>query len=232
MSLQRHNLFSVPIWKSRIPEMDEHNESLREQVLDWWRSGSFEKHQYGYGYQTPSNLFNEAMLEKIPSLRVLKQAFMYRVKKILAQRENHTQHLPPESYAFMAWVLVQTNEEWVNGNWHDHAPALLSGCYYLQQPSRADEYEGALAFQRPGAVDTFVKQVQYVMPEQGDFILFPSYLSHRPEPCPSAQDLRISINMDVYVHWLHWDEEGKPAIHPERYQQLREQSLGIGQGMK
>ncbi len=225
MSLKRHNLFSVPIWKSKIPELEPYVASLRSQILEWWEQGEFRRHQHGYGYQTPSNLFASAMLEKLPGLQVLQQAFSERVTSILSQRENHTVHLPPQQYASMAWVLVQTNEEWVNGSWHDHAPSLLSGCYYLQQPETDSELEGALAFQRPGAVDAFVQQVQYVKPQQGDFILFPSYLSHRPEPCPSAKDLRISINMDAYVHWLHWDEQGKPAIHPDRYRQMLEQSL-------
>ncbi len=227
MQLQRHNLFSVPVWKSSIPELDQYADGLREQVLDWWEQGQFKRHANGYGYQTPSNLFDEQYLEQLPGLRVLRQAFADRVTEILKQRENHTMHLPPQQHAYMAWVLVQTNEEWVDGSWHDHAPALLSGCYYLQQPETSTEQEGALAFQRPGAVDAFVQQVQYVKPRQGDFILFPSYLSHRPQPCPSAQTLRISINMDAYVHWLHWDEVGKPAIHPDRYRQMLEQSLGI-----
>lgn len=227
MALERHNLFSVPVWKSRVPELAEHEQALRTQVLDWWEQGEFRRHQYGYGYQTPSNLFAAEVLEKQPGLAVLRQAFAERVSQILSERENHTVNMPPQTYAYMAWVLVQTNEEWVNGTWHDHAPALLSGCYYLQQPETDGPMEGALAFQRPGAVDAFVQQVQYIKPQQGDFILFPSYLSHRPEPCPSAAELRISINMDAYVHWLHWDEHGKPAIHPDRYQQLLAESLGI-----
>jgi len=225
--MQRHNLFSVPIWKSAVPLLEEHNDQLRTQILSWWEQGQFRKHQHGYGYQTPTNLFAEQHLQKLPALRVLRQAFADHVTEILKQRENHTLHLPTQQYAYMAWVLVQTNEDWVNGTWHDHAPAMVSGCYYLQQPETETEQEGALAFQKPGVVDAFVRQVQYVKPKQGDLVMFPSYLSHRPQPCPSAQSLRISINMDAYVHWLHWDESGKPAIHPDRYQQMLEQSLGI-----
>lgn len=225
MSIDRIELFSVPIWRSRIPEMQPFAEPLREQLLQQWRDGQFQKHQYGYGYQTPSVLFDRDNLVASPAMQTLQQAFLSRVREILRQRVNHTVHLPPDIYASMAWALIQTNEDWVNGSWHDHAPALISGCYYLQQPETANETEGALAFQRPGSVDAFVSQVQFVKPQQGDFILFPSYLSHRPTPCPSAQDLRISINMDAYVHWLHWDEAGKPRIHPDRYRQLREDSL-------
>ncbi|MDA3934257.1 MAG: putative 2OG-Fe(II) oxygenase [Gammaproteobacteria bacterium] len=225
LDIEQIDLFSVPIWRFRLPEMQPYEAQLRQQMLQQWEAGAFQKHQFGYGYQTSSVLFDRDNLAASPALQTLQQAFASRVRQILRQRVNHTVHLPPDVYAYMAWALVQTNEDWVNGTWHDHAPALISGCYYLQQPETAHDTEGALAFQRPGSVDSFVRQVQYVQPQQGDFILFPSYLSHRPTPCPSARELRISINMDAYVHWLHWDESGKPRIHPERYRQLREDSL-------
>lgn len=223
--LETQALFSVPIWRSSLPEMAEHEAGLREWILRDWREGRFQRHANGYGYQTTPILYEDSMLAAHPELRILKQAFKARVEKILRQRTNHTTYLLAEPYAFMAWILIQTNEEWVNGTWHDHFPATISGCYYLQMPETRNEAEGALAFHRPGAPDSFVEQVQYVKPRQGDFILFPSQLVHRPQPCPSAQGIRISINMDAFVHWRHWQEEGKPRIHPERYGMLVQQSL-------
>lgn len=224
-SIQQHNLFSMPVWRLRVPELDRHHKALLDFFMDMWKSRALQRDQHGYGYQTASVLYDESFLEQLPELRILRSAFHSAVLKILKQRQNHTLHLPPEIYADMAWLLVQTNDNWVNGPWHDHAPALISGCYYLQQPETDEEIEGALAFQRPGAVDAFVKQTQYIKPRQGDFILFPSYLSHRPTPCPSATGLRLSINMDAYIHWLHWDERDGPKIHPDRYRQLLDDSL-------
>lgn len=223
--LQTHGLFTVPIWKSALPEMATHEDDLRAWILADWQAGKFKKHANGYGYQTEPILYEEEMLKRHPELQVLKNAFKARVEKILRQRTNHTTYLLPEVYAVMAWILVQTNEDWVNGTWHDHFPATISACYYLQMPATENEAEGALAFHRPGAPDTFVEQVQYIKPKQGDYILFPSQLVHRPQPCPSAQGIRISINMDAFVHWRHWNEEGKPRVHPERYGQLVNASL-------
>jgi hypothetical protein len=223
--LEQHNLFSVPIWRSSLPEMAPHVETLREWILADWRAGKFQRHANGYGYQTQPILYEDAMLKAHPELAVLKAAFKARVDKILRQRTNHTTYLLPESYAFMAWILVQTNEDWVNGTWHDHYPATISGCFYLEMPETEREQEGALAFHRPGAPDTFVEQVQYIKPKQGDFVLFPSQIVHRPQPCPSAGGIRISINMDAFVHWRHWNEDGKPRVHPERYGMLVENSL-------
>lgn len=220
-ALERIDLFSVPVWRSRLPEFEPHAEAMRTWITTQWKQGAFQRHANGYGYQTKPIVFAPMMLERQPPLKVLRDAFARRVVEILRQRTNHFVHLRPEPYAFMAWVLIQTGEEWVNGTWHDHAPALISGCYYLQVPEVEGELEGTLAFMRPAPADGFVRQVQYVKPTEGDFILFPSALTHRPQPTPSATDIRISINMDAYVHWGHWDEVGK-TIDQQAY---REQLL-------
>lgn len=208
--IERLDLFSIPVWRMRLPELDPHVETLRSWFHHAWQRGDFRRNAHGYGYQSPPTLFNANIIARQPALGELKRAFATRALEVLRQRTNHHVHLPPEAYAFMAWVLVQTDEEWVQNSWHDHAPALLSGCYYLQIPETDEELEGALAFMRPGMADAFVRQIQCVVPREGDFIMFPSSLTHRPQPTPTAKGLRISINMDVYVRWEHWEEEGRP----------------------
>ena len=222
--LERLALFSIPVWRSPVPEFQAYAEPMRKWILEGWERGEFRRHAHGYGYQTPATLFSRPMLERQPALKLLKQAFAQRAFAALKQRTNHHVNLPPEAYAFMAWVLVQTDEEWVAGAWHDHAPALISGCYYLQIPECEDPLEGALAFMRPGMSDAFTRQIQVVAPRQGEFILFPSALTHRPQPTPTAKGLRISVNMDCYVRWAHWDEEAGPA-DPRAYKRRLEQTL-------
>lgn len=217
-SIERLELFSIPVWRTRLPEMQVHEEGLRKWIHTAWQTGEFRRHAHGYGYQSPPTLFNKTIMARQPALATLKQAFAKRALEVLRQRTNHFVHLPPEAYAFMAWVLVQTGEDWVNNAWHDHAPALISGCYYLQIPETEGELEGALAFMRPGLADGFVRQIQCVAPRQGDFIMFPSALTHRPQPTPTAKGLRISINMDVYVRWEHWEEEGR-SIDQKAYRE-------------
>lgn len=222
-TIESHALFSTPIWQTRAPEFEPYAESIERWVMYEWQQGSFEKHVYGYGYQSPPRLFSPEVLGSSEGLKALRSAFLDRVKTILRQRVNQATQHPPEIYAVQAWILIQTSEEWVNGTWHDHFPATLSGCYYLRVPETADHREGALAFQRPGSPDPFTRQIQQIRPSSGDFIIFPSHLLHRPQPCPSAKGLRISINMDAYVHWRHWNEFDHPLADSQEW---RKQVLG------
>ena len=102
---------------------------------------------------------------------------------------------------------------------------MISACYYLQVPETAAEHEGALAFQRPGSQDMFVEHVQRIKPQEGDFILFPSHILHRPEPCPSAEGLRITLAMDAYVDWVHQRGEGREDIPEDEFQRRLMESL-------
>ena len=56
-------------------------------------------------------------------------------------------------------------------------------------------------FQDTQAGNIFRAAYHSVRPETGALVIFPSYLLHKPSPCPSATDLRIGINMDAYVEW-------------------------------
>lgn len=223
--LKTERLFSVPIWRSRVPALFAAHPQMKQDILAAWEAGDYEKHRHGYGYQTPATLFFEENIAKFPYLGTLKQAFIQNVESILKQRGGLATAMPFRVSAVLGWILVQTNEEWVSGSWHDHYPAVVSACYYLQVPDTDSEAEGALAFQRPSPQDMFVEHVQRVKPAEGDFILFPSTLYHRPEPCPSAGDLRITLAMDAYVDWIHQRGEGTEAIPEEDFRRQLAESL-------
>jgi hypothetical protein len=91
MSLQRTELFSIPVWHTRLPEMQPYEEQLRQQLLSQWQSGQFQKHQYGYGYQTPSILFDRDNLVASPAMQTLHKAFVLHVREIrrLRMRRSH-----------------------------------------------------------------------------------------------------------------------------------------------
>lgn len=224
--LKTEYLFKVPVWRSRIPSLYQQHATIKADILRAWEAGDYERHQHGYGFQTPATIFFAENIGKFPYFGVLKRAFMQHVDEILHQRGGLASSVPYRISAVLGWILVQTNEEWVNGTWHDHYPAVISACYYLQVPPTTEPMEGALAFQRPSPQDMFVEHVQRIKPEEGDFILFPSGLLHRPEPCPSAQGLRITLAMDAYVDWLHQRGEGREPVDDEAFRKQVADSLG------
>lgn len=223
--LKTEYLFKVPVWRSRIPNLFRHHAEIKADIMRAWEAGDYVAHRHGYGYQTPATIFYAENVERFPYFGVLKQAFMQHVDDILRLRGGLASSVPFRISAVLGWILVQTSEDWVNGTWHDHYPAVISACYYLQVPETSVESEGALAFQRPSPQDMFVEHVQRIKPEEGDFILFPSGLAHRPEPCPSAQGLRITLAMDAYVDWLHQRREGQEPLDDEAYRQKLASSL-------
>jgi len=223
--IKTDHLFSVPVWRSRIPALYQHHEVIKRDIQDSWERGDYECHRHGYGYQTPATIFFQENLERFDYFKLLKQAFIQNVEHIVKQRGGLAASVPFRVSVVLGGILVQTNEEWVNGTWHDHYPATISACYYLQVPEMSVESEGALAFQRPSPQDMFVEHVQRIKPKEGDFILFPSSLQHRPEPCPSAKGLRITLAMDAYVDWLHQRREGEGEISDEEYRQRLADSL-------
>jgi hypothetical protein len=223
--LKTESLFSVPVWRSRIPNLYQQHAQIKQDLLNSWEAGEYDRHRHGYGYQTPATIFYEENLQKFPYFNVLKQAFIQNVESILKQRGGLASAVPFEVSAVLGWILIQTNEEWVSGTWHDHYPAVISACYYLQVPETDVDTEGAIAFQRPSPQDMFVEQVQRIKPVEGDFVLFPSSLLHRPEPCPSAGGLRITLAMDAYVDWKHQRREGGGSVTDEEFQRQLAESL-------
>lgn len=205
--LETNNLFGTPTWRYPVPEMRPYHDEIKGQLEELWRQGYFNKHNSGYGYQTREELFTEPNLENIPYLRLLKKKFFEACREILSSRHGHSKRMPFDLYAIQGWVLIQTNENWVDGPWHNHHPATLSGCYYLQVPQTRDPAEGLLMFQRPEPSNIFCENMAAVRPIEGQMLIFPSYLMHRPMPTPSAREWRINICMDAFVHWKKRHED-------------------------
>lgn len=225
--IPRNDIFGTPTWRVPVPELEPFRESILEQIRLRWEQGDFERHAHGYGYQSRGELYTAAALGEQEYLRILKDRFVATCRGILRQRHGHSKNLPFDIYSVQAWILIQTSEAWVDGPWHNHHPATLSGCYYFQVPQRGAGVEGLLMFQRPEPPNIFCPNMAAVQPAQGHLIVFPSYLMHRPTPCPSAEAWRISINMDAFVHWKKRTEEPLTELAAENYNAAVEASRGL-----
>lgn len=215
--LEMNPIFPTPTWRYPVPEMRQFHDGIKAELEKLWQQGYFNKHGSGYGYQTREELFTPRNIENIPWIAVLKERFTAACTEILASRHGHSKRLPFEIYCIQGWVLIQTNESWVEGPWHNHHPATLSGCYYLQVPETRDPTEGLLMFQRPEPTNIFGENMAAVRPLEGHLTIFPSYLMHRPMPTPTAREWRINICMDAFVHWHKRFEDPLTKLEGEDY---------------
>ena len=99
----------------------------------------------------------------------------------------------------IGWAVIQTTENWeVEIPLHTHLPALLSGCYYVNTSSEPNE--GNIQFTNPMMPNIFQPKVAEITPSQGQILIFPSFLNHRPTATPSGGERnRLALCMDG--HW-------------------------------
>jgi uncharacterized protein (TIGR02466 family) len=112
---------------------------------------------------------------------------------------------------FLKLNLVGEISFWVNINKyrdfnerHIHPNCVLSGVYYVKCPKNS----GEIVFHHPSPNIEYdwVSQLNYnnhnsiqwkIDPEEGDFILFPSWLHHHVNPNLNDEEDRISISFNV-----------------------------------
>lgn len=102
---------------------------------------------------------------------------------------------------------VEVKDCWLNVNHpggynyeHTH-DGIIAGCFYLQVPQQS----GNIIFHNPAVraehlpmIYQYNERYMVVTPEEGDLILFPSWLTHHVEPNLS-QDNRISISFNAFL---------------------------------
>jgi hypothetical protein len=80
------------------------------------------------------------------------------------------------------WCYI-TDENYNTTGWHNHKKsATINAVIYLQTKNK-------------GIFFKHEKEVFYVKPDDGDMLIFPAFLEHRPEP--SFTNKRISLNLEL-----------------------------------
>ncbi len=198
--LRRAELFGTPIWQTTLPEFSPYHDKVMQAMRERWDAGLFEYHQYAFGYNTPTDIFGEESFKANPHYRVLQAGFRSACERILERREGYAKKVACQLNCIQAWIRLQTPED-KGFPWHHHIPAELSGVYFVNVPGSLPLGEGDLTFQGSQPGNIFQTSFHSVRPETGALVIFPSYLLHKPTPCPSATDWRIGVNMDAYVEW-------------------------------
>jgi len=112
-----------------------------------------------------------------------------------------TQYLDKTRYMFDAWCNV--NQQGAENREHSHSGYLASGCAYFQATGT-----GPIEFIPQNTLYKLTNPawpyhgMSVYEPEDGDLILFPSYLLHKVHPNPSTRE-RINMAFNVNYHRKH-----------------------------
>ena len=178
-------LWPTYMYMETLTDID--NEKISEWILNYKENTETRKLTNQGGWQeTISDYQDEPIFKN----------FIEAILKILKVTRLKTEG---KKVSITSWANV--NEK---GNWnfiHNHTGTDLSGVYYVKVP----ENSGEIVFFDPRKIDTkhsFFQEEQPqafgIQPEEGNLILFPSYLEHMVTPSES-DETRISIAFNVCV---------------------------------
>jgi len=114
-------------------------------------------------------------------------------------RRQDTAHYDTSELTFSAWCNV--NEKGGENREHSHAGSLMSGCAYFQSTGTgAIDYMPANLLYRATHEAWPYHGIARYEPEDGDLILFPSYLLHKVMPNPiDRQRINMAFNVNLKV---------------------------------
>ena len=204
MEIQKLDLFSMPVFEVSVPEMEPYNEDMIKLFEGKIESGDLKPHQFGYGYQTPINLLAPQAYPGQPYFREKLAPLFNQACQSILTKAAHVDWAPNINYQWVntltiAWAVIQTEQTWGQESpWHTHLPSTLSGCYYVNLPENEDE--GNFVLMNPTANNIFQPHTIQLRPKPGHFIIFPSFLKHRPTMSPSPKShIRLTLCFDS--HW-------------------------------
>ena len=107
---------------------------------------------------------------------------LYKKFKKISHRFFGNYHIAPQNQS--RCLCYRSNKDWSRINWHNHLySSTINGVYYHQVDG------DGIFFERNG------KSFHHV-PQQGELLIFPNNLNHRPD-MTTSQSLRYSINMEI-----------------------------------
>jgi tetratricopeptide (TPR) repeat protein len=189
------------VWHTRIDALTEPGNELRLKLLaDITRAQIDERNQgrLHHGVQSAGNLFKrpEASFAELARL-ILERAREY-ARHFAASDCVYIQDFPPEPAFNSSWYVRMRQGGHLDS--HIHETGWMSGCVYLEMPSRrADEDDACIEFSIDG--DHYPREAESfrsltLRPVTGDLVFFPSSLFHRTLPF-SAPVERTCIAFDI-----------------------------------
>jgi hypothetical protein len=202
MELSRNTLFEIPLWRARFDEVLPYHEEMAREVEELIDGAGADAAPRFLAHQTPSDPF----LLPSPGWKLLESLSNHCYQSLARQ---NFQRWRSGEFHLRRWAirLGRLNEDekasLERDCIHNHLPALFSSIYYLRIPAElAGQDAGGTLFLNPIAnlMDLMGPRAQTISPEEGLFLIFPSFVDHRPLPCRWDCDAvpRIVVSSDVF----------------------------------
>ena len=197
-----HDLFPTRLWVFDLSSLSAHFDSWRHYLHEWRKNFP----EPG-GNSNRKGWISEKILFDKPEFNELKKATEYAFDTVFRQM------LSGKTVAYQLEGWANIHDQGGYNIFHNHANALLSGCFYLSTPQGSspfvmkDPRPGVLLspFQGPGIN---CNQLLHLAPKEGILIIFPHWLEHAVESHESALP-RESIAMNALNVTLPKEETEK-----------------------
>jgi len=187
-------IYSVPLWQSDYPDFDEHKEIFFSAVKEYKEKNPTKEKPLSNiaGYQSPNTLHH------VQELRPLFEYICQMGFKACADMD----FIDCDVALTSAWLNINDNRQCMNVE-HVHGD-VFSGVFYLSAPQES----GKLCVVNPGLnrlwqglelvnqKNQFTGETIKLEPDDGNIILFPSYLPHFVETNNHDEE-RISISFNL-----------------------------------
>lgn len=193
-----YNLFPVPIFQYKIENYQEINQELLNYILELQKKNKIgNTHSNRGGWHSPNfDLVNEG-----PPINFINK-FKDLLKHIISS-DMGWEYIPNKQRIVAMWAIINKKNSF--NVMHNHQNCYLSASYYVRKP----EDSGDITFFDPKEAKTYrfpkiEKYTEYsteivtIEPEEGDLLIFPSYLYHAVgENLSDDNRVVVSFNIDI-----------------------------------
>jgi len=175
--MEELNLAGNKVYKSSIIMNDELVQ-FRTKIIEFFESKT-ERNLF----KTPINLDNPAIGPGYQFIMNKMGNFYKNTKNVILDRIS--QKLEKKVGTIDEWILLQTNEEWIDNNIHEHLTSDWVSILYLQTNlgDSISFYDDASNFETLEVNDF-------------DLLIFPHFVKHKPNK-NAGDSYRISLNFDI-----------------------------------
>ena len=196
--IKTRNLFPVPIFHYKLENYQETNQELLNYILELQKkdkTGNTHSNRGGWHSQN-FDIVNEG-----PPINFINKITNY-LKHIIVD-EFGWKYVPNKQRIVAMWAIINKKNSF--NVMHNHQNCYLSASYYVRKP----EDSGDITFFDPKEAKTYrfpkiEKYTEYsteivtIEPEEGDLLIFPSYLYHAVgENLSDDSRVVLSFNVDI-----------------------------------